>query len=124
MNVKTNLLWYCKTESGEWKRFPVKAVGNGRLAPGVVTINGRKKTYPEGYFQLRYREDGKLRYRNLGRDGAEAQRQFKEFTEGRQLQKQARGTAIEVVLPKDLLEQLAYLLQNNDRGLVEIRKLA
>ena len=109
MNVKTNLLWYAKTESGEWTRFPVKAVGNGRLAPGVVSVNGRKKTYPEGYFQLRYREDGKLRYRNLGRDGAEAQRHFKEFTEGRQLQKRARGTAIEVVLPEGSPKTLATL---------------
>lgn len=60
-----------KTESG-WKRFNVVTGRNGRVKRGAVLIGGRQVTYPDGHFELRYYEDRRTKYRNVGRDATEA----------------------------------------------------
>jgi integrase len=70
MNVVT-LVWMAKTESG-WKRFPVVTGRNGRVKKGAVLNEGKEVIYPDGYFQLRYYEDRKTKYRNVGVNATEA----------------------------------------------------
>jgi integrase len=66
-----SLVWMAKTESG-WKRFPVLAGRNGRIKKGAVLVDGKERRYSDGHFELRYYENRKTKYRNLGSDATEA----------------------------------------------------
>jgi integrase len=66
-----SLMWRAKTESG-WQRFPVVIGRNGRIKKGAVLVNGAERNYPEGHFVLRYYENRKTRYTNVGTDATEA----------------------------------------------------
>jgi integrase len=70
-NLKVSLLWTCKTPSG-WKRYPAAMGRNGKLRPRYAQVANQQIQYPQGHYELRRYEAGKLICRNLGEDAAAA----------------------------------------------------
>jgi len=70
-NLKASLLWHCKTDKG-WQRLPVVFAKNNRIKLGVVLIDGKEQSYPDGAFHLRTYESRAMKYRNVGKNAAKA----------------------------------------------------
>jgi integrase len=61
-NKKVSLVWYGKGENG-WRRSPVSIGKNGRV---------QAKPDDTGHYELRFYEGNRLRYENVGENGADA----------------------------------------------------
>ncbi|MGB6132541.1 MAG: site-specific integrase [Acidobacteriaceae bacterium] len=70
-NLKVSLLWTCRTPSG-WKRYPAAMGRNGKLRPRYAQVGDEQIQYPQGHYELRRYEAGRLVCRNLGEDAAAA----------------------------------------------------
>jgi integrase len=118
------LMWYCKTPRG-WLRFPAiidKEHGRDVARTGWVMERGELTHYPEGRWQLRSWNDGKLVHTNLPeqvKHGADAAR-FRE----RELHKakQAAGEIRRSLTMKDGMR--AYILDLQRRHVLEAAEQA
>lgn len=70
-NLKVSLLWTCKTPSG-WKRYPAAMGRNGKLRPRFAQVGDEQIQYPQGHYELRRYQAGKIVSRNIGEDAATA----------------------------------------------------
>jgi hypothetical protein len=66
-----NLVWRTRTDAG-WKYFPVVVGRNGRIKKGAVKVDGQEVSYPDGHFEIRYYEDRRTKYKNVGTDATKA----------------------------------------------------
>lgn len=70
-NLTAVLVRNCKTDQG-WKRYPAIISKNGRVKPGYVLVGGVETLHPQGCYQVRYSDKGRLVYKNAGTSAAEA----------------------------------------------------
>ena len=68
--AKVTIMLRVKTDDGKYPFLPAIMSSNGRLEPLAALYNGRKKTFAEGTYYLRYTENGKQRYEAVGTDPA------------------------------------------------------
>ncbi len=68
-NTQVTLVWRCKTEVG-WRQFKAMKGRNGRPRKGWVMAGDPpvERHYPEGRYQLRFYEGGKMIYKDGGDD--------------------------------------------------------
>lgn len=67
-NVPVALVMRIRLGNGERKYTALAITKNGKIKPLFAVINGKVEHHPEGVYALRYREDGRLRYRQVGTD--------------------------------------------------------
>lgn len=64
MNKTAGIVWYFKGPNG-WDRKPVVRGKEGRIKQGVVMIDGKEHTFPQGRFQIRSYVGRKVVYENV-----------------------------------------------------------
>jgi len=69
---KVSLHYCCKTPDG-WKRLPAAMGRNGKIRPRFAQVASAQIQYPQGHYELRHMQDGKMVWRNVGEDAAAAQ---------------------------------------------------
>lgn len=67
MNQKVTLLRYSKA-SGVWQRLPLAKGKSGRPRPGYVSLAGRDVFCAQGHYEIRWYENRRTMYENVGHD--------------------------------------------------------
>jgi integrase len=71
-NPKVSLYYCCRAPEG-WKRFPAAIGRNGKIRPRYAQIGKSQTHFDQGHYELRYMQDGKMIWRNVGEDATAAQ---------------------------------------------------
>lgn len=66
---KVTLYWYCKTPKG-WRRYPAAMGRNGKIRPRFAKVGNAQISYPDGHYELRFGEEGKTVWKNVGDDAS------------------------------------------------------
>jgi integrase/recombinase XerD len=72
MAHKVVLLMRIHLEDGQ-RVYAAPASTRGKLKPGIALVNGKAEVHEEGVYVLRYRENGRLVYIQVGKDPSAAQ---------------------------------------------------
>jgi hypothetical protein len=82
-------------KDGTYPYYPASVASNGRIEPLVAVVNGRRKTFDSGLYDLRFTDpDGKQKFTNSGRDPAAAR--AKQLV--KQTEPDAEASGVEVTL--------------------------
>lgn len=128
-NLKASLYWHCKTETG-WRRFPVTYAKNGRIKTGLVLVDGKERSYPDGQFHLRTYTGERTGWRSLGTDQTVALEALELEVNARH----AKAKGVEVVDPNHVREAKTLLQHRNEfmetvelhgeRGIVSLSRIS
>src|SRR5690349_20416831 len=100
-NVQASLVRYARIEGMGWRRGSIITAKNGRVRHDAMSCSGKVHTIPVGSaYQIRYYEDGKVRYTTVGADYDAAVTFLEKFQASRQLK--AAENALGIVKPKDV----------------------
>jgi len=70
-NPKVKLYYVCRTEEG-WKRYPAAMGRNGKIRPQHAQVGNAQRLYEGGHYELRFWEDGRSQWKNVGPDASVA----------------------------------------------------
>lgn len=117
-----SLVWRTKTDAG-WKYFPVVMGRNGRIRKGIVKVDGKEVSYPDGHFEVRYYEGRKTKYKNVGADSTEAVNECDRMQHLSDARGSAASAGVSVVEPatrKTIKAEAArWVKDTEDRGAKE-----